>query len=353
MKITKPTLLIDEEKCRNNIRLMAKKAKNNNVIFRPHFKTHQSHIVSNWFRDEGVSKITVSSVSMAKYFIEDGWYDITIAFPFNVLEINDIINISTEVALNLVLESIEVFNFLCSELTRPVNYYIKIDIGYHRTGLQLSQIDEIINLIQLGDKEDKLNFKGLLAHFGDSYNCKSENEITEVYQNSLKELLILKDKLSAYCEDIMISIGDTPTCSIINDFIGVDEIRPGNFVFYDSMQYQLGSCSFDSIAVAVACPIVAKHKERDEIVIYGGSLHLSKDYYIDSNSIKSYGIIAPYSMKWDKYFENSYVKSISQEHGIISIDKKYMDKIDIGGIVLVIPAHSCLTSNLLNDSLII
>ena len=69
---------------------MAAKAKNNNIIFRPHFKTHQSKKVGEWFREEGVDKITVSSVSMAKYFIEHNWKDITIAFPFNILEIDDI-----------------------------------------------------------------------------------------------------------------------------------------------------------------------------------------------------------------------------------------------------------------------
>jgi len=33
----------------------------------------------------------------------------------------------------------------------------------------------------------------------------------------------------------------------------VDEIRPGNFVFYDLMQYRIGSCSVGQIAVAMAC----------------------------------------------------------------------------------------------------
>ncbi|MEJ0055890.1 MAG: hypothetical protein WDN75_09720 [Bacteroidota bacterium] len=69
---------------------MAEKARKLKVSFRPHFKTHQSHEVGRWFRAEGVNSCTVSSVKMASYFAEDGWKDITVAFPLNVLEIKEV-----------------------------------------------------------------------------------------------------------------------------------------------------------------------------------------------------------------------------------------------------------------------
>ena len=47
---------------------MARKAKDNGLIFRPHFKTHQSIEIGEWFRESGVNKITVSSLTMANYF---------------------------------------------------------------------------------------------------------------------------------------------------------------------------------------------------------------------------------------------------------------------------------------------
>ena len=87
MQIIKPTLLVDERKSRENIRRMVQRARNAGVSFRPHMKTHQSNEVGEWFRDEGVDRIAVSSVDMAKYFANGGWKDITIAFPFN--NVND------------------------------------------------------------------------------------------------------------------------------------------------------------------------------------------------------------------------------------------------------------------------
>ena len=58
--VDKPCLLIDEFIARANIHKMAKKARANKVNFRPHFKTHQSETIGEWFRDEGIKSITVS-----------------------------------------------------------------------------------------------------------------------------------------------------------------------------------------------------------------------------------------------------------------------------------------------------
>ncbi len=83
-----PTFLINEQICLQNIHRMAEKASANHLIFRPHFKTHQSVEVGEWFSRAGVTAITVSSVSMAQQFAAAGWLDITIAFPLNFSEIN-------------------------------------------------------------------------------------------------------------------------------------------------------------------------------------------------------------------------------------------------------------------------
>jgi len=51
MEITKPTLVLSTEIAQRNIENMARKAKNLGLTFRPHFKTHQSVEVGEWFRD--------------------------------------------------------------------------------------------------------------------------------------------------------------------------------------------------------------------------------------------------------------------------------------------------------------
>ena len=105
INIIKPTLLLNKEQCLSNISRMYEKAKNSGIHFRPHFKTHNSAFIGNWFRRLGIHSITVSSVSMAKFFSAYGWRDITIAFPVNLPELGQISELAAELNLNILGES--------------------------------------------------------------------------------------------------------------------------------------------------------------------------------------------------------------------------------------------------------
>ena len=329
---------------------MAKKAKMNNLIFRPHFKTHQSAEIGNWFREEGVKKITVSSVQMAKYFAEEGWEDILIAFPVNILEIEKINQLASKIKLSLLIESKDSAEFLKKSLNYKTGIYIKIDTGYHRTGIASNNFNEINKILEIIGNSKNLKFTGFLTHAGHTYNCKSKEEINKIHSDSINQLKVIKDNFINNFSEAIISIGDTPSCSIANDFKYVDEIRPGNFVFYDVMQYLLGSCKIQDIAVALACPVVAKHKERNELVVYGGAIHLSKDFLFDKNGNAFYGLVV--NFKDEDSFSlvpESYVKKLSQEHGIIHLPSNQFGKFEIGDVIGILPIHSCLTANLADD----
>ena len=127
--ITTPTALLDERVARRNIQRMADKARRSGVRFRPHFKTHQSAQIGDWFRAEGVTAITVSSVSMARYFADHGWSDITIAFPLNVREMEAVNALAGRVRLGILIESLETARILRENLRAPLHVWIEIDAG--------------------------------------------------------------------------------------------------------------------------------------------------------------------------------------------------------------------------------
>src|SRR6056297_2377599 len=105
MEIKRPTLVLNKTTCLQNIELMADKAQRHKLRFRPHFKTHQSIEIGRWFRNFGVEHITVSSIKMAQYFASDGWKDITIAFPFNIHEIDELNSLSATTKINIVIDN--------------------------------------------------------------------------------------------------------------------------------------------------------------------------------------------------------------------------------------------------------
>ena len=147
---------------------------------------------------------------------------------------------------------------------------------------------------------------------------------------------------------VELSVGDTPTCSVVEDLSDVDEIRPGNMVFYDLKQYRIGSCSQEDIAIAVACPVVAKHEERNEIILYGGAVHLSKDALSRDDGAVHYGLVTVLGENgWGPAIEGAYVSSLSQEHGVVKANGQLLCQVDVGDVLLVLPVHSCLTANLL------
>jgi D-serine deaminase-like pyridoxal phosphate-dependent protein len=350
--ILTPTLLLDKAKCLKNIHKMAAKASKNGILFRPHFKTHQSHEVGRWFRDADVQAITVSSFSMAEYFAADGWQNITVAFPVNILEIERINHLAATIQLNLVVESIETLQFLNQHLLHAVTIFLKIDAGYQRTGIEVNDTIYVQQLLDFIKNTKNLEFTGFLAHSGHSYKARSQTQILKIHEESKARLTQLKNNFLPEYPNLMLSIGDTPTCSIAEDFGFADEIRPGNFVFYDVTQSLIGSCKLADIAVALACPVVAIHPNRNEIVVYGGGVHLSKDRvnFMDAQQA-FYGYLAGFKAHkkdgWNVLPKENYVKSLSQEHGIIRASDNLLNATQIGDILLILPVHSCMTADLL------
>lgn len=346
--ITKPTLLIDKQKTLGNIEQMVTKASRNGVVFRPHFKTHQSAEIGEWFRAFGVNAITVSSLDMARYFADHGWQDITIAFPVNLRQLPEINQLAAKINLNLVVESMAAAEQVVSGVIGPVDIWLKIDVGYHRTGMDWQDYETITAVAKTIAHAPHLNLAGLLTHAGQSYAARGRDEVIEVYQNTLQRLQAGQLSLKDRGIETAISIGDTPTCSLVESFEGVDEIRPGNFVFYDMMQVQIGACSPNDVSIALACPVVAKHPERGQVVVYGGAIHLSKEQLRRRDGTPFYGRLARMTQDgWQAISDASHVTSLSQEHGIVQVEGYLQERIQIGDYIIVLPVHACLTANLI------
>ena len=334
MNFSTPTLIVNKTIALNNLDRMIDVANKNNLILRPHFKTHQSIEIGNWFKEKGVTSITVSSITMAEFFSSE-WDDITIAFPLNILEIDKLNFMIKRNKVKLLIDSISSLKILNSQLEDSIEVYLKIDVGYNRAGLKVEEKQKIRSIIEFCKTSEKISFLGFLAHFGDSYKSRNKVEIKSVFEKSIERIKILSDGFPNY----QISIGDTPTCSTIEKYPEfINEIRPGNFIFYDLAQYKIGSCEIDDIAVRIICPVVSIYEEREEVLIYGGSVHFSKDSLCE-NECDIFGYVY-FGETWDVSNKIGYIKSLSQEHGIVKLEKKVSLK--IGDILNVIPVHSCL-----------
>lgn len=346
--ITRPTLLVDREKCIQNILWMKGKAEKSGCRFRPHFKTHQSSSVGSWFASCGIQSITVSSVGMAEYFAARGWDDITIAFPLNLRELDTVRDMASKISLHVLVSSYDTMLSLSASLHTPLGFFIELDNGYCRSGIDMKNAGAISRLLAIAEQNPHLLFRGFLSHFGNTYDAVTTEQVRAIFNAGRANMLDLKEKFLHDFPGIIISAGDTPGCSLVDDFSGLDEIRPGNFVYYDLVQYRLGSCRSDQIAAVVACPVVEVQEERSQLIIYGGAVHFSKDYVlIDGRKVFGCGVQLQENTWGEPELSIQLVK-VSQEHGIVEYPSGMKGRFKPGNLVYLVPAHSCLAANLLN-----
>ena len=133
-----------------------------------------------------------------------------------------------------------------------------------------------------------------------------------------------------------LSIGSTPAMSAAESLAGIDEARPGNYVFYDGTQVGLGACQISDCAVTVVASVVSSPRAHTHSVVDAGALAMSKDPGLSVASPLEMGQI------FDDYDSGALsstrsLRGLSQEHGLVN------DKLAIGTRVRILPNHSCLT----------
>ncbi len=342
-QISSPTLLIDEKITRANLEKMAHKAQKIGKKLVPHWKTAQSHTVGTWAKDYGIREVTASSISLAAYLCDQGWDSIHIAFPFNIREIPRLNRIAAKQAISVQIVNAATAKALAEGLREDVWFFVELDAGYGRTGIKVSDEAELEEILTQASRTPHLKFKGFYIHPGHTYYGKDTQKIHEESQEALAQM---KAKYLDRYPNLVTRLGDTPGCAVMEDFGAVDELGPGNFVFFDLMQVQLGSCKKEDIAVCLAVPVVDIRMDRKEILIHGGGVHLAKDVLTQPDGTKNFGEVVLLTAKgWTIPSHYSFVKSISQEHGIIQASEELLKSVKVGDLLGILPVHSCMTAD--------
>jgi D-serine deaminase-like pyridoxal phosphate-dependent protein len=347
LNVTTPALLLDREVVRRNCERMLAKARESGVGFRPHVKTHKTVEVGRIQHGGAAGPITVSTLAEAEFFARDGFRDITYAVPIAPTpeKLERVAELSARVdRLSVLLDSEDTLRALeAFAVANGVTFdaFLKIDCGTHRAGVDPESPDSVRLAMSLAGSE-RVRFQGLLTHAGHSYNARDVDEIRRIAAEEAGCLtrfraLLASEGPAQGVADARRSIGSTPTASVVDRFSECDEVRPGNYVFFDAFQATLGSCTLSDVAVSILTTVVGSYPERATIIVDAGALALSKDVGPDHLDPKfGFGIVCdldlrPLPMR---------VVSLSQEHGKISAPAH----VPVGTRLRIIPNHSCLTA---------
>jgi D-serine deaminase-like pyridoxal phosphate-dependent protein len=337
-----PALVVDEARARANLAVMAARAAASGVVLRPHFKTHASVGVGRWFRQAGVRQATVSSMAMAEQFAADGWDDLTLAVLADPAELPGLAALSQSLLarggnLGVVVADPDVAALVRAALGPDAKLWLKVDTGYGRSGIIWSDAGRLRAVAATATPA------GLLAHAGHAYRTPRE-ALPELFAETAERLAAARDAIGA---PLLLSVGDTPTCTSVDRFDGVDEVRPGNFLFFDFMQLAAGVCGPGQLALAVACPVLEVDRARGRLVLRGGAVHLGKEAVATPQGTAWGCLATAHPGAFADVLDDVVVQSLSQEHAVVTVPPGRWDEL-VGGLrpgdrALVVPAHSCLT----------
>jgi len=348
-----PALLLDLDVLDANLARMQARADRLGVALRPHAKTHKCIEVARRQRDLGARGLTVSTLAEARFFAAAGFDDLTWAFPVvfsRIAEARRLAERTTphltpHLTLHLTVDSEEAVAALAAE-DFPFSVFLKVDCGYGRAGVAADS-PRAVELARRLAAHPRLRFAGLLSHSGDAYAAATPDEARRAAEGERRALAQLARRLrdggdgARGIEVPVVSAGSTPAMAVVEDLTGVDEVRPGNYCFYDGTQAALGSCTPAECAVTVLTSVVSCQPGAGHAVVDAGALTLSKDSGPSHLGERwRWGMGAVFrdhdAYRAGRPDPDLHLTSLSQEHG------KTSRPLPLGARLRVLPNHSCL-----------
>lgn len=340
-----PAFLVDRVIVQQNCDAMFDKARRSGVAFRPHVKTHKTVEIARMQVRSNRGPITVSTLAEAEFFAEHGFDDITYAVPISPAKLERAAALARRIAtLNLLIDSFDALHALESFHARhriKFNVFLKIDCGYHRAGVDPDSPQSVkLALAMAGSSA--IQFSGLLTHAGHSYHAHNREEVKKIAVQEAASLTGFRERIRKNGGGHLVrSIGSTPTASVTDKLEDADEVRPGNYVFFDAFQAAIGSCRLEQCAVSVLATVIGSYPQHGHLLIDAGALALSKDLgpdHLDPHF--GFGVVCdlqlhPLPMK---------LTVLSQEHGKIEAGPATLARFPVGARLRIIPNHSCLTA---------
>ena len=345
--IETPCVLLDKSRLQDNIHRIQKIADAQHVNVRPHIKTHKCLEILQLQDEVGAVGITTSKTDEALTFINNGVQSVTVAYPLVVdSKLDRLIATSSsrQVDLRLTLDSpygLEMITRVAKRHGKKINIFLKIDVGLHRCGV--AEDDPLVlELVKAIQEESCLNFAGLLSHAGHAYGAATSDQVRQIARDEYQILNRVQEKLEKNQIEVKeISVGSTPTILVNENYDGITEIRPGNYVFMDRTPLRLGLIQHQHIALSVLATVVSINREY--FIIDAGSKVLSSDQGAHGIAgMEGYGLAYPVDQFDDLSHEMTVLK-LSEEHGFVA--RRNFD-LPIGSMIRINPNHSCAVANL-------
>jgi D-serine deaminase-like pyridoxal phosphate-dependent protein len=335
-EIKTPALVICKQKLLRNIDRAAGYSRKHGLKLRPHFKTHKSIAIAELQRGKGIDGITVATLSEAMVFAEAGFDSVFISrIIAEKQKLDPLLKLAENRDIIIAADDIEVIKMIdryFSSAGRKIKIRIEIDSGQHRCGVSPEEAPDLIKRVC---RMRGISFNGIFTHAGQVYGSgkKKREKIAGDEAGALIKVFKALKKENIPCP--VLSTGTTPTFEFMHLYPEINEIRPGNYVFFDEMQHQLGVCEREEISLFVYAAVISR-PASDRVIINAGAKALGLDKGAHGReALKGYGKLVD--------FEGE-ITALSEEHGIVSVPAG--SPLRPGDKIKILPNHACSTVNL-------
>ena len=338
-----PSVLVDEGVLMNNIRKYQNMCDTHGKKLFPMLKTHKSLAVAKLQLAAGAGGFLCGTLDECEALVGIGVENIMYAYP-----------VATEPAISRVLRLSRLCNFfiridgvengaILSEAAEKsgdcVNYTIIVNCGLNRFGVAADKARELADRLK---PMKGLRFAGISTHPGHVYAADGADDVPRFASDEKNAIKTAACALAeaGYQLDF-ISSGSTPTFkeSVADERINI--FHPGNYVFNDVTQVNLGAATLEDCALSVLASVVSNPSKGLYIIDAGSkTLGLDKGAH-GSDAITGYGLI--------KGRPEFMVASLSEEVGKIVFSKENVSleaSLRVGDKIEIIPNHACVPANL-------
>jgi len=322
-----PALLIDIDVMERNLARVASYARQHDLRLRPHTKTHKIPALARRQIELGAAGITVAKTTEAEVMLGAAPADLLIAYPvIGAAKLERLRAIAGKAEVTVAVDSLEAARMI-SDAGIQAGILVEVDVGLGRMGVTAGEatllVEEIIKL-------PHIEWRGLAFYPG---HLKDPNDSAGIAALQAA-VLDLVDRFAAMrIPPIIVSGGSTPLLYQSHLIEGMNEIRPGTYIFNDRNTWAAGACAREDCAATILATVVSVQGNR--MMIDGGSKTFSSDKLSTGGPGFGQIVEAPGAL----------FHKMNEEHGYVDISQAER-RFAFGDKVRVLMNHVCTAVNL-------
>ena len=330
-----PALLVDMNRMTRNLDKGAEYSRLHGIALRPHIKTHKSPLLAREQLLRGAPGLTCATPFEAEVMSAVAGDVLVMYPPVGARRARRLASVARACKLTVALDSERAAQELskaAGEEGVTVRVLIELDAGMHRVGVTTAA--DAATLAKKVAALPHIEVAGFAFYPGHVRTHVRE------HGPQLRELSAFVAQARRALDDAgitsgVVSAGSTPTMWHTHEIEGVNEMRPGTYIFNDRTTAEIGACTYDECALTVLATVVST-AVPGQAVVDAGTKTLGREP-MRGGPDDGFGALAADI--------NVTVKSMSEEHGILDLSRSAW-RPRVGERVRIVPNHVCIVVHL-------